>query len=723
MSTTRVRRGAFLAGAALLLVLQGAFEGVGAQGAGAGSSQATPAQPTTPADPAAAGQQPPPADQPPPDPAQPVFRTGINFVRVDVIVTDKQGQPVTDLTQADFEVQEDNKPQTVETFRLVKIETETAIIPPTVGRIRSRDDEERAAQNEDARIFVFFLDDYHVRLGNSMSARQHLMKFVEGLGPNDLLAVMYPLTPLDAVTLTRDHASVVRMLERFQGRKFDYTPRNTIEEQYMYQPTEIIERIRRQVALSALEGLSVKLGALREGRKGIILVSEGYTGVLPPQLRDANAQMPGLGNPARGNPMAGTNDINEDRAQFRGQLDVQEELRLVWAAANRSNTAIYAVDPRGLSGGEYDIQDNVSIQQSNQGLTQTMDTLRVLASETDGRAIVNRNDLAKGMEQIVRDNSAYYLLGYNSTQTATDGKFHAIKVRVKRPGTQVRARRGYWAFTAEDARRATAAPRPAPPPAVTKSLAAIADPSRRPIRAWIGSAPGPDGKTRMTFVWEPVAHQVGAARAGAPPSRVDMIAAAVNGGTLYYRGPVGGGDAAVTGSTDGGTAAPPGGGGRLVLDVPPGPMELKLSIEDAGSVVIDSEERTIEVPDFSTPATRLSTPRVYVGRTPRELNAVKANPDAVPTAVREFRRTERLLLRFEARTPGDVAPKVTARLLNKGGDRLADIPVTAAPATDQPHTIDLPLANLPIGEFILEVSAVAEGSEPAKELVAFRMVP
>ena len=73
----------------------------------------------------------------------------------------------------------------------------------------------------------------------------------------------------------------------------------------------------------------------------------------------------------------------------------------------------------------------------------------MLADETDGRAIVNRNDLAKGMQQIVRDSSAYYLLGYNSTQAPQDGKFHEIKVRVKRPGVQVRARKGYWALTAD----------------------------------------------------------------------------------------------------------------------------------------------------------------------------------------------------------------------------------------------------------------------------------
>ena len=74
----------------------------------------------------------------------------------------------------------------------------------------------------------------------------------------------------------------------------------------------------------------------------------------------------------------------------------------------------------------------------------------MLADNTDGRAIVNRNDLAAGMKQIIRDASGYYLLGYNSTQAPTDGKFHAIKVSVKRKGVDVRARKGYWAYTLED---------------------------------------------------------------------------------------------------------------------------------------------------------------------------------------------------------------------------------------------------------------------------------
>ena len=124
-----------------------------------------------PATAATAGQQPPPPQTRRPTRSSRSSATGINFVRVDVIVTDRQGNPVADLKQTDFEVLEDGKPQAIETFRLVKIDT--ARRRPTRQRaIRTRDDEETAAADEDARIFVFFLDDYHVRLGNSMAVAQ-----------------------------------------------------------------------------------------------------------------------------------------------------------------------------------------------------------------------------------------------------------------------------------------------------------------------------------------------------------------------------------------------------------------------------------------------------------------------------------------------------------------------------------------------------------------------
>src|SRR5206468_8534729 len=127
-------------------------------------------------------------------------------------------------------------------------------------------------------------------------------------------------------------------------------------------------------------------------------VSEGYTNIVPPQMRNADAQMPGLGNPQAGNPFAGQNDPLEDRATWMAGLDMDSDLREIYDTANRNNVAIYAVDPRGLPGFEFDINEGggIGIQTDAKYLTSTMDTLRVLAENTDGRAIVNRNDLSVG---------------------------------------------------------------------------------------------------------------------------------------------------------------------------------------------------------------------------------------------------------------------------------------------------------------------------------------
>ncbi len=663
---------------------------------------------------ARAEQQPPPGapapaapvspESPQPPDQQPTFRTGINFVRVDATVTDRQGNPIPDLTAADFDVLEDGKPQTIESLRFIKIDG--GLPPATVGAIRTRADEERAAANEDARIFVIFLDDYHVRLGNSMAARKPLVEFVQNnLGPSDLVAVMYPLSPLDSVALTRDHQSIIRVLEKFEGRKFNYEPKNAIEQRYALYPAETVERIRRQVSLSALEGLSVKLGALREGRKAVVVVSEGYTAVLPPQLRDPVASMPGAGNTARRNPMAGENSITEDRAEFSGQIDVQQEMREVFAAANRSNTSLYTVDPRGLATGEFDINENVGMQRSSTALRLTQDTLRVLAEETDGRAIVNRNDLAVAMKQIVADSSAYYLIGYTSTQAPQDGKFHEIRVRVKRPGAEVRARKGYWALTPDEAVRAAAPDKPSAPPEVSRALSEISAPARgRFVRTWVGTSRGDDGRTRVTFVWEPIPAQPGVRRDTA--TSVSLLAASPD-GELYFRGDVP--QDAATGDAV---------SRQTTFEAPPGRLQLRMSV-NGSSGPIDSDDRELLVPDLTAVAAGFATPRVYVARTARDFVMIRKDPDAVPTASREFRRTERMVVRVSTYSPGSAPLTVTARMLNRQGDKLVDVPVTSTEG--QPHLIDLPLAAFAPGEYLLELSGTSAGQEPVIDLIAFRV--
>ena len=104
----------------------------------------------------------------------PVFRAGVNAVRVDVIVTDKSGTPVNDLTAADFEVQEDGKPQAIDLFKLVNSDGNVAPGAEPARPIKSDSDQELEAARDDVRLFVIFLDDYHVRRINAMRMREVL---------------------------------------------------------------------------------------------------------------------------------------------------------------------------------------------------------------------------------------------------------------------------------------------------------------------------------------------------------------------------------------------------------------------------------------------------------------------------------------------------------------------------------------------------------------------
>lgn len=690
--------------------------------------------PQQPAPQAPAAQQ--PTNQQPPDPQQPErtqqppIRTGINFVRVDVIVSDGKGQPVTDLKAEDFSISEDGKPQKVESFTLVKIDNTAQSEDRPPSSIRNDYDEEREAARPDVRLFVILLDDYHVRLGNSMAVRKPLTEFIQNsLGPADMVALMYPLTPIADIRFSRDKDALISSIEKFEGRKFDYRPRNMIEERYAYYPAAVVERLRNQLTMGALKAAAFRMGGLREGRKSIIFVSEGFTGTLPPQLNDPVSSMPGLGNPARGR-VTPDNTAAADRAEFFNTVDLNSDMRDVFEVANRQNTSIYPVDPRGLGAFEYDINETVGQQTDRRALNSSLDTLRVLADNTDGRAILNRNDLAVGMRQIIRDASAYYLIGYTSTQAPTDGKFHKIDVKVARRGVDVRARKGYWAYTAEDAARALAPPTPEPPSAVTTALNAIAEPARgRPARFWIGTSKGEKGRTRVTFAWERIATVPGDRRETEPAASVVLNVMAPDGRPIF-RGRVpdqpGGGSSVV--SSNGApsppatsTSAAPAGApvsSVTTFEAPPGQLQMRITVEGTRGQVIDSVTRELTVPDFTKVEVTMGTPRVFRGRTVRDLANIRANPASVPTADREFSRAERLLVRIDAYTPGDVTPTVTARLLNRNGQKMSDLPVQT-PAGGSAE-LEFALSALPAGDYLIELNAAAE-SGTAQEMIAFRI--
>jgi VWFA-related protein len=662
----------------------------------------------------------PPQDQA----AQPTFKAGINFVRVDVIVTDRKDTPVTNLTKDDFEVIEDGKVQPIEQFRLIKVDGAAKPGDPPPRQIRNRDDEQQEAGRDDVRVYAFLLDDYHVRRSTSMTVRNPIVQFIQTqLRPNDLVAVMYPLTPIGDLLFTNDHASIVSAIERFEGRKYDYTPRNIYEQNYARLSPQDIERIRNDIVMGALKALSIRLGSLREGRKSIILVSEGFTALLPPQMNRADASRPV--DPRQTAVAAGAQDSDRQRtAEWFQQSEVMMRLREVYQDANRHNTSIYSLDPRGLTPFEFQIDDvpfasPPSFATDARVLQMSQDTLRVLAEETDGRAIVNRNSLAQGLAQIVRDSSFYYLLGYNSTQAQNDGKFHEIKVRVKRPNVDVRARKGYWALTAADVSKVTN-PTPDVARPVSQALATLATSAvaGKYVRTWVGTQQGENGRTRVTVIWEPLPQVPGARRE--QPGRVSLLAADAA-GDLIFRGSSP--DTAVASATAArpvpaaAAATTP---QRIVFDAAPGKVELRMTVQEAGTGgTLDQEIRSIDVPDLTAPQAAISTPRVFRGRTPRELQTAAADPNAIPVASREFSRTERLLIRFDVYAAGTEAPEPTAALLNRAGQKMSDVPITPAQAGGT-HQINLGLGTVPAGEYLVEITVKGASGE-AKELVPLRV--
>jgi VWFA-related protein len=633
----------------------------------------------------------------PPQTQQPTFRARVDSVSVDVIVTDRQGKPVTDLKVEDFEIKEANKAQKIDAFKYISIDETTDPDPAYTRQILSTSDQQRETANEQNRLFIILLDDYHVRRGNAMRIREQLATFVSTLSSRDLVAVLYPLTPINAATFSRHHDGTADAIRNFEGRKYDYTPRNAYEERYQMQPPQTQEQMRNDLVISALHGACTYMGTLREGRKTLLYVSEGMAGTLPPGVNTTGSMFG-----------RGATTAQSQSQQFFNSADLLGRLREVFNAAARANTAIYTLDPRGLATEEFDIADNVDSATNRQILNESSDLLRVVADQTDGRAIVGRNDPMPELRRMVRDVSSYYLLGYTSSVAARDGKFHEIKVSVKRPNVEVRARKGYWAFTSEEVERATAAPKAGPPRDIAdalENLAAVVEPaSRRPVVVWMGAVRGATEKAKVTLSWE-----VPPGAPTAPSEAVDRINITATSiyGDLLFKGPVARDPQAVTPS------------GQVSFDAPAGEVRVRVVSENARGLRLDSDDASYEVPDFTSPRPTITTPVVFRGRTAKDIQTIRTTPAAIPTAARSFSRTERLLLRFDVYGPAGTTPAVAMRLLNRMGTSMAALPAPTA-ASGATFESELSLGPLPPGDYLVEIVATS-GTETTKKLLAIRI--
>jgi VWFA-related protein len=464
---------------------------------------------------AAGTSQPPPSQQPQQPP--PRFRTETNLVRVDVYAT-KDGVPVQDLTAADFEIAEDNAPQKIDTFEHIIVRTggpqEERSEPNSVTAANE------LAADPRRRVFVVYLDIEHVDVSGSHNIKEPLIDLLTRImGPDDLVGVMTPVMSPSQITFGRR----TQVIEEGLRKNWAWGRRDTIlrdDREKLYEECfppvtvgegatsalarALIDRRRERMVLDSLQDLVRHMAAIREGRTAVITVSDGWVLYKPNEAltrlrtdesgRQADP-IPGTPPPVGVGPGGNlTTRINNgtyitDRTECEkdqmelAMTDDERYFRDIFGEANRANVSFYPIDPRGLPGFDTPIGPEPPLPPAADyaQLKARHDALRILAANTDGLALLDNNDLKKQMRRVADDLTSYYLMGYYSTNNKLDGKFRSIKVRSKRPGVEVRSRRGYSAATLAEvtkARAAADAPVPEAKAALTRALGTIESDAR-----------------------------------------------------------------------------------------------------------------------------------------------------------------------------------------------------------------------------------------------------
>ncbi|MEO7192102.1 MAG: VWA domain-containing protein [Vicinamibacterales bacterium] len=638
---------------------------------------------------------------------RPVFRGSASFVYVDVYPR-RDGKVVDGLTAADFQVFEDGKPQTVELFEFLRAEPNT---PDAERRDpNTQEDGDRQAADPRNRVFVIYLDLYHTTVTGSNLARRPITEFLDRtISPTDVFGVITPEVLVSQLVFGRRTESVEKQLSQFwtwgqaDRAVMDRTPieRQLIQCASAAAPElgELLVRLHREdLLLGNLENLMVRLRDLKDERKNILFISEGWVpqGQHPELASLGSGSVPtvGTGSTGRlgiGNMQVGARDNSwcDRQLGHLAYIDFAQRFRDLLSSARRSNVTFFPVDVGGLR--TYAPTAATSGPQPTSSPASAR-TLRELAENTDGFAIVDTNDLVGAVRRVSDSLSAYYLLGYYSTNTNADGKFRSIEVKTRQPRISVSARRGYLAPTAAMVAAAAAAPSSA------------------------ASAPsGVDDELSRLGRLRPDAElfSYGAFASGRLDLVVELASRSVEGGRWKNGGDV---RATVTGAPGGvntvltGRLEP---GARAVVlrapleKVPTGILHVAVRISgDDGQL----EDRTDVAPAAGS---LLGAGMVFRG-TPSPRSVLK------PVADFQFRRTERLHAEWATLKPVN---SKSIRLLDRRGQALGQNATVSEGQSDGVLTLsaDLNISALAEGEYVLELTA-GDGTETDRKLLAFRVV-
>ena len=404
-------------------------------------------------------QTPPPAPAPAVAPqARPTFKVQVDLVTNDVIVRDDKGNFIPDLKKDEFEIFEDGVKQDITSMTVVTGGRVTNVLaapppPPPEGIILPPT---RPRNDVSGRIFLFFVDDLHLQFHNTGRVRDLFKRISKELvHDGDMFGIVSSGPSSIVVVMTYDKSRLDESIKKIA--------RNELK------PTDIINgpsgaegpsevRYRAHVAFSTVNDLLNNLESVHNRRKALIYVSDGYDfnpfqdarlGLMDPNSPFAQNEFSRSQNQMASQNSDGTNSQQSDpfvnqqkQSETFADADLARELGELTRQANRANVTMYTIDPRGLVG-MGDIDEQVDPQQWNEYVRKSQDSLRVIAEETGGLAVVNQNDFSKALKRIDAETSDYYVLGYYSKNPDPTRRRRQVEVKVTRKSASAWFRKEY----------------------------------------------------------------------------------------------------------------------------------------------------------------------------------------------------------------------------------------------------------------------------------------
>jgi VWFA-related protein len=375
-------------------------------------------------------------------PQTPTFRAATDLVSLDIRVRDSKGQFVADLKPGDFELFEDGVKQDISSFVLIhggRSYNQNTAAPTVAVQEGVFLPPSRPTSDSSGRVFLLFIDDLHLDFRSTPKTRDLLNRMLRLLiHDGDMFGIVTTGTSSVEQQLTYDRQILESAISRITGNAL--RPAEILDQGSWGAQGPIQVRHRARVAFETAYDLVKNLERIQNRRKAVIYISSGYD-FNPLERTRFEREVERLQTTAE----ALTYDpyqITRESQSSLNEADLVAELTMLTRAANRANAAFYTIDPRGLVAGQ-DIDEEVNTTDYQDMIRDTQVTLRVLAEETGGFAIVNQNDFDKGIKRIDAETSDYYLIGFVSNNPDPLKRSRKLEVKVLRDSMTIDHRTAY----------------------------------------------------------------------------------------------------------------------------------------------------------------------------------------------------------------------------------------------------------------------------------------